>query len=86
MSMHAANLRSSERLQKVLDFLKNRGTEGATTMEIVKGCGVCAVNSIIAELRQNGYTITCKQGNVDGARVARYKLIVQPSVAPGVAG
>jgi len=57
MTMHAAKIDDSPRLQKVRDFLRRKGS--ATTMEIVKGCEVCAVNSIIAELRSNGFTVDC---------------------------
>ncbi len=57
--MHAASLNSSPRLQRVHDLLLN-GRE-YSTLEIVQGAQVCAVNSIIAELRANGLTITCRQ-------------------------
>lgn len=69
--MHAARIEDSPRLQKVRDFLRRRP---ATTLEIVQGCGVCAVNSIIAELRANGFVIDCSA--VKGQRgVYRYSLI-----------
>lgn len=74
MSTHAADPKRSDRLRKVLDFLISRGHEGATTREIVKSCDVCAVNAIVHELRHNGYLISCKQGVVGGARVARYRI------------
>lgn len=68
--MHAANIENSPRLQQVLAYLR-KGP--ATTFEIMMGCGVCAVNSIIAELRSNGYSITCSQ--VKGKRgVYLYQL------------
>lgn len=54
--MHAAKIDNSERLVKVLNFLRQGP---ATTFEIVISCSVCAVNSIISELRANGYSITC---------------------------
>jgi hypothetical protein len=70
--MHAAKIDDSPRLQKVRDFLRRNGS--ATTLEIIKGCNVCAVNSIIAELRANGFTVTCNA--VKGQRgVYRYTLI-----------
>lgn len=69
--MHAANIENSPRLQQVLSYLR-KGP--ATTFEIVMGCGVCAVNSIIAELRANGYVITCTP--VKGQRgVYIYELV-----------
>lgn len=70
--MHAARIEDSPRLQKVRDFLRRVGS--ATTLEIVQGCGVCAVNSIIAELRANGFNILCEA--VKGKRgVYSYRLI-----------
>lgn len=69
--MHAAKIENSPRLQHVLAYLR-KGP--ATTFEIVMGCGVCAVNSIIAELRANGHSITCNQ--VPGQRgVYQYSLV-----------
>ena len=53
--MHSATL-SSERLQKVYNLLL---TGPKTTMEIVQQAGVCAVNSIAAELRANGIPVQC---------------------------
>ena len=67
--MHAANIDDSPRLQKVRDFLRRRGS--ATTREISNACDVYAVNSIISELRANGYTVDCNP--VKGQRgVYRY--------------
>lgn len=72
MAMHAARIEDSPRLQKVLEFLRRKGS--ATTLEIVRGCDVCAVNSIIAEIRANGFLINCNA--VKGQRgVYRYQLV-----------
>jgi len=57
--MKAASLKSSERLQRVDQFLDD-GRE-RSTMEIINECQVCAVNSIIAELRDNGLIIHCRR-------------------------
>lgn len=57
--MKAASLDSSERLQRVAQFLDD-GRE-RSTMEIINECQVCAVNSIIAELRDNGLIIHCRR-------------------------
>lgn len=62
MTTHSANVESSERLQRVLSFLQGR--ESATTREIMLCANVCAVNSCVSELRENGYAISCKY--VDG--------------------
>lgn len=55
--MHAARLDHSARLKRVLAVLAD-GREH-TTYEIVHAAQVCAVNSIIAELRANGCRIRC---------------------------
>ncbi|CAB4141366.1 Helix-turn-helix domain containing protein [uncultured Caudovirales phage] len=57
--MNAANIEKSDRLQRVLTLLKRGGEY--TTLEIIQKAGVCAVNSIISELRQNGYQINCQR-------------------------
>lgn len=57
--MHAAKLSTSERLQRVKTFLSDRKPH--STLEIVRKARVCAVNSIIAELRANGADIHCER-------------------------
>lgn len=57
--MKAANIEKSARLGRVLDLLSQGGE--FTTLDIIKKAGVCAVNSIISELRCNGYEINCQR-------------------------
>lgn len=57
--MHAARLARSPRLRRVFAFLSD-GKEHST-LDIVNGAQVCAVNSIIAELRVNGSDIECRR-------------------------
>jgi Holliday junction resolvase RusA-like endonuclease len=57
--MNAARLHDSERLQRVAGLLQDG--EPYSTREIMMGARVCAVNSCIAELRQNGFKISCKR-------------------------
>jgi len=57
--MNAASIESSERLNRVLDLLSQGGE--FTTLDIIKSANVCAVNSIISELRQNGFDINCQR-------------------------
>jgi predicted transcriptional regulator len=59
--MNAANLGKSERLQRVFKLLSKGGEY--TTLDIIQKAGVCAVNSIISELRANGYHIDCQRRN-----------------------
>lgn len=75
--MHAARIEKSKRLQRVLELLRSRGRKGATTRDIIDVAHVCAVNSIIAELRANGFVIDCSfvQRLPTGAAIYRYTLI-----------
>lgn len=57
--MNAARLGQSDRLQRVKKFLSDRKPH--STLEIVKKANVCAVNSIVAELRANGIPIDCRR-------------------------
>ena len=73
--MHAAKLSRSNRLQRVHRLLRD-GRE-RSTLEIVEGARVCAVNAVIAELRANGAQITCRQihNPATGARLWLYRLV-----------
>lgn len=55
--MHSATIETSDRLQRVYNCLQS-GPK--TTMEISREAEVCAVNSIVSELRANGKEISCK--------------------------
>ena len=60
-TIKAALLERSERLQKVAIFLSDGKPH--STRDIIKKCDVCAVSTIIDELREpkNGFDIICKQ-------------------------
>lgn len=69
--MHHATLKTSPRLRRVYALLSDGGPH--TTREIIQEAGVCAVNSIIAELRANDINIDCQR--VRGQKgVYRYTL------------
>lgn len=68
--MHSANLSTSDRLKRVAAILAD-GREHST-LDIIKKADVCAVNSIISELRANGGNISCR---CEG-RVWYYKMEV----------
>lgn len=69
-NMHAATIDNSPRLRRVLEYLRGGPR---TTLQIVRACGVCAVNSAVAELRCNGFDIACRA--VPGQRgVYEYEL------------
>jgi len=57
--MRYANINNSPRLLRTLKVLK-KNTE-LTTLEIIQKARVCAVSAIISELRQNGFSISCKR-------------------------
>lgn len=59
MPMHFAKLENSPRLQRTLTLLKDG--QWHTTRNIVLAADVCAVNSIITELRKNGFSIDSRQ-------------------------
>ena len=57
--MNAASIEKSARLGRVLDLLSQGGE--FTTLDIIRQAEVCAVNSIVAELRCNGFEINCQR-------------------------
>jgi hypothetical protein len=79
-TIHAA--RRSDRLYTVLLYLILCGSAGATTRDIIEVCGVCAVNTIVSELRQNGHTIKCRRSkSATGRTVYVYSLEASPLVS-----
>lgn len=59
--MNSASFENSQRLQRVYKVLKD--CKQHSTMSIIQAANVCAVNSIIAELRDNGFNIKCHRKN-----------------------
>lgn len=57
--MNAASIEKSKRLQRVDDLLATG--KKYSTLEISQLAKVCAVNSCIPELRDNGRNITCER-------------------------
>lgn len=53
--IHYARIDESKRLQRVHRLLSDGGWHG--TREIMRAADVCAVNTVITELRCNGYDI-----------------------------
>ena len=73
MTLKAAKLDKSARLQRVRDLLSD-GRE-RSTREIIFGAHVCAVNSVISELRANGLRIECRAiAATNGGRIWLYRL------------
>lgn len=55
--MHHARLSKSTRLQRVARLLSDGKLY--STRQIIRAARVCAVNSVVAELRENGKHIEC---------------------------
>lgn len=78
----------SPRLAKLLAYLKQRGDDGATTLELAQGCYSTRPSSDVSELRANGVLIeTLFEGvNENGRRVHRYRLIEREENEPHPSG
>jgi hypothetical protein len=57
--MNAARLTKSDRLARVSQVLADG--QPHSTLDIIQAARVCAVNSAVAELRQNGQQIECRR-------------------------
>ena len=79
MSFHASPLQSS-RMQRLLTFLRARGSQGATTLEINERCDSTRASSDVSELRANGLRVVASyEGKTEsGRRVHRYALREDP--------
>ena len=66
----------SPRLAKLLAFLRERGAQGATTLEICQHCCSTRASSDVSEARANGVKFVEKyEGqNENGRRITRYFL------------
>lgn len=73
--MNHANIQTSERLQRVDKFLSDGLFH--STLEIIDGTRVCAVNSIVSELRENGRDIICRQKG----RIFYYRMVQEQEAA-----
>jgi len=76
--MHHAKLENSPRLQRALAVLL-RQKDWITTRSLIRRARICAVNSVIAELRENGCKIETKRSiGREGAARWSYRLIEAP--------
>lgn len=76
--MHAARLSHSPRLQRTLAALEAR-RGWMSTRTLLRRANICAVNSVVAELRENGVAIECEQRvTKSGARRWFYRLADGP--------
>lgn len=70
----------SPREQIAYDYLKSKGVNGATTLEIQEACGTCAPGSDMADLRKKDIPIShaAYQGRTEeGRKIYRYWLGVK---------
>ena len=70
--MKAARLDRSDRLRRVLDALADG--EDHSTRDLIIEAEVCAVNSCVAELREQGHAIECRRDRDASAPVWLYRL------------
>ena len=70
--MNAADLMASPRLQRVY-YALNDGLEHSTR-QLIWEADVCAVSTIIEELRANGCEIECRQQMTDKGRIWLYRM------------
>jgi len=75
--MHPGHLSTSPRLRRALRALQAAKGE-ISTYDLARQAQICAVNSVIAELRANGAEITCRQVAKDGRRRFYYTLVKVP--------
>lgn len=73
-TMHKANVNTSERLRRVVNFLTFKGSAGATTWEIQQEARVCSASTVMSELSQNGVEYVRKETVVGHQRINRYWL------------
>lgn len=81
--MKHRKLSKNATLQKVFRYLKGakgRGDGTVTTRDIIIRTGVCAVNSVIGELRENGCVISCEQRRDENGKPHwHYRLEKEPT-------
>ena len=75
MTMHAARLDKSERLQRLYKALAVAGRKGLTTWQLVRACRSSNPARDASELRYRGVGVRCDyEGMNKGRRVYRYTL------------
>lgn len=75
--MRYGRLATSARLMRALRALQ-RADGALSTLELARRARVCAVNSVVAELRANGAEITCRIDTSSGKKRWMYTLTKSP--------
>lgn len=75
--MHVSPIAGSPAQQRILSLLREHGSIGATTREIVELANVCAVSAWMHALKVNGleYRKVWEGVNKNGANVVRYFIV-----------
>jgi len=77
--IHYAKLDKSDRLQRIVKYLKKRGRKGATTREIALECDVMNVATCASEinrqLAKGGIDCHFERTTDDGRKVYRYRWV-----------
>ncbi|MEM7751767.1 MAG: hypothetical protein AAF230_00040 [Pseudomonadota bacterium] len=74
--MNYGRLKTSPRLQRALRALQRAEGE-ISTMELSRRARICAVNSVVAELRANGAEIRCRKGHDANKRMRFFYTLVK---------
>lgn len=72
--IHAARLDHSPRLQRLLAVFRANPGVWLTTLDLISRARICAVNSAVDELRENGFRIPSRRESRDGEPVWSYRL------------
>jgi len=75
--MHHASLHKSPRLRRTLKVLQQAKGE-VSTLDLSRKANICAVSTVVAELRENGAEIICRQVVINGERRFYYTLLKSP--------
>ena len=75
--MNFSHIENSKPLQRMLAYLRQKGTAGATTLELVAECQIMNPATMASHLRFNGFQIDCsyERTSESGARIYKYRLI-----------
>lgn len=81
---HGKKIEPGGRYDRLLSFLRARGSEGATTWEIWEKARVASPPTVASELRAMGWDIHVEpQGrSEEGAKIWRYWLLAEPKKSP----
>lgn len=79
--IHAARLDHSPRLQRLLNVFRANPGVWLTTLDLIALARICAVNSAVDELRENGFSIPSRRERGPSGPVWSYRLVVDTSGA-----